>query len=118
MQRFFARTVEIAKRADLSPERVIFDPGAGFGKTQAQNLELVARLAEMRSWGHPVLLGTSRKSMIGNVLNLPVDQRLEGTLATTALAAWAGVELIRVHDVAANVRVAKMVAAIRATLSP
>ena len=92
----------------------MIDPGIGFLKTQAQNLEIVGRLGELRALGQPVLLGASRKSFIGNVLSLSASERLEGTLATTALAAWHGVEIVRVHDVAPNVRIAKMVAAVRA----
>jgi dihydropteroate synthase len=84
------------------------DPGFGFGKTAAQNLALLAGLATLRSLDRPVLLGTSRKSTIGAVLDLPVEERLEGTLATTALAIAAGVDIVRVHDVAANVRTARM----------
>jgi dihydropteroate synthase len=89
-------------------EAVIVDPGFGFGKTAAQNLALLAGLATLRSLDRPVLLGTSRKSTIGAVLDLPVEERLEGTLATTALAIAAGVDIVRVHDVAANVRTARM----------
>ncbi len=111
---FFERSIGWAAQAGIDPARLVLDPGIGFSKTQTQNLEIVGRLAELRSLGFPVLLGASRKSFIGNVLNLPAQERLEGTLATTAVAAWQGVELIRVHDVAANVRVVKMIGAIRA----
>lgn len=117
MKAFFDRSIALAERAGVDLTRIILDPGIGFLKTQAQNLELMGRVDEMRAWGFPILLGSSRKSVIGNVLDLPVNERLEGTLATTAIAAWHGVELIRVHDVAANVRVTKMVAAIRAARS-
>ena len=116
MRRFFDRTVVVAERNGIPPRRLILDPGIGFSKTQAQNLELVARLAEVRAWGFPVLLGASRKSFIGNVLSLPhAADRLEGTLAVTALAAWQGVEIIRVHDVAANLRAARMSDALRSS---
>jgi dihydropteroate synthase len=91
----------------------VLDPGVGFGKTQEQNLEILARLSELKLLGFPLWLGASRKSVIGNVLGLPPEERLEGTLATTALAVWQGVEFIRVHDVRANARAAKMAAAIR-----
>jgi dihydropteroate synthase len=87
---------------------LIADPGIGFGKTAEQNLILLAGLADLRVLGRPILLGTSRKSTIGLVLDLPVEERLEGTLATTALGIAAGVDIVRVHDVAANVRVARM----------
>jgi dihydropteroate synthase len=110
---FFDRSREIAARAGLAENLIVLDPGIGFGKTQEQNLEILARLSELKLLGFPIWLGASRKSVIGNVLGLPPDERLEGTLATTALAVWQGVEFIRVHDVRANARAAKMAAAIR-----
>ncbi len=114
LRSYVDRTVDIAVRAGLGADRLVLDPGIGFAKTQAQNLELVRRLDEVRRWGFPVLLGASRKSFIGAVLAQPEPQdRLEGTLATTAVAAWHGVEILRVHDVAANLRVARMTTAIR-----
>jgi dihydropteroate synthase len=88
--------------------RVIVDPGIGFGKTAGQNLELLAHLEALEGLDRPVLLGTSRKSTLGKVLDLPADQRLEATLATTALGIAHGVDMVRVHDVAANVRAARM----------
>jgi dihydropteroate synthase len=97
-----------AEAAGCDRRRLIIDPGFGFGKTAAQNLQLLAGLRALRELGRPVLLGTSRKSTIGRVLDLPVEDRLEGTLATTALAIAALVDIVRVHDVAANVRVARM----------
>ncbi len=111
---FFARTFDLAAAAGLPRDRLVLDPGIGFHKTQPQNLELIARLDELRAPGLPVLLGASRKSVISHVLDLPPDERLEGTLATTALAVWHGVEFLRVHDVRANLRAAKMAAALRA----
>lgn len=113
LKAFFERSFAIAAKAGIARDRIIVDPGIGFLKTQAQNLEIVGRLGELRALGQPVLLGASRKSFIGNVLGLPASERLEGTLATSALAAWYGVEIVRVHDVAPNVRIAKMVAAVR-----
>jgi dihydropteroate synthase len=110
---FFDRSREIAAQAGLAEDLIILDPGIGFGKTHEQNLEILARLAELKAFGFPLWLGASRKSVIGNVLALPPEERLEGTLATTALAVWQGVEFIRVHDVCANARAAKMAAAIR-----
>jgi dihydropteroate synthase len=97
-----------AVAAGCDPASLIVDPGIGFGKTPAQNLELLRELARFRVLDRPVLLGTSRKSTIGRVLDLPPEERLEGTLATTALGIAAGVDLVRVHDVAANLRVARM----------
>lgn len=113
---FFRRTLALAAAAGVPAERIVLDPGIGFHKTQAQNLELIARLGELRAPGRPLLLGASRKSVISHVLDLPPDERLEGTLATSALAAWQGVEFLRVHDVRANLRAARMAAALRHTL--
>lgn len=110
---FFRRTMAIAIEAGLPAERLVIDPGIGFHKTQEQNLELIARIGELRALGLPVLLGASRKSVISHVLGLPPDERLEGTLATTALAVWQSVEFLRVHDVRANLRAARMAAALR-----
>ena len=110
---FFARSLDIAARAGIDRARIILDPGIGFAKTHAQNLRILARLGELHSLGCPILLGTSRKSVVGNVLDLPSEERLEGTLATTALAVWQGVDFLRVHDVRANRRAALMAAALR-----
>ena len=90
------------------PDSLIVDPGIGFGKSAQHNLALLHDLAALQELERPVLLGTSRKSTIGLVLDLPVEERLEGTLATTALGIAAGVDIVRVHDVAANVRTARM----------
>ena len=110
---FFERSLAIAAQAGVAREKLVLDPGIGFGKTHEQNLELLARIGELHVLGLPLLLGASRKSVIGNALSLPPEERLEGTLATTALAVWQGVEFIRVHDVRANARAASMAAAIR-----
>lgn len=110
---FFHRSLEIAARAGLARERLILDPGIGFAKTAAQNLEILGRLAELHAFGCPVLLGASRKSVISHVLPLPPEERLEGTLAITALAVWQRVDIIRVHEVRANLRAAKIAHAIR-----
>lgn len=109
---FLRRSIELAEAHGLSGDQIIVDPGIGFGKTTEQNLEVMARLAEFRTLGHPVLLGTSRKSMIGKTLNQTVDERLEGTLATSVLGVVAGVDIIRVHDVQANCRAVQMADAI------
>ena len=113
---FFRRSLAIAAEAGLPMERIVLDPGIGFHKTQEQNLELIARVGELRALGLPVLLAASRKSVISHVLDLPPEERLEGTLATTALAVWQRVEFLRVHDVRANLRAARMAAALRQTL--
>jgi dihydropteroate synthase len=88
------------------------DPGIGFGKTADQNVALLRGLATLTRLGRPILLGTSRKSTIGRILDEPVDGRLEGTLATTALGIAAGIDMIRVHDVRANDRVSRVADAI------
>lgn len=104
--------VALAHRVGIASENIILDPGIGFGKTVAQNLELLDRLGEIKALGYPVLLGTSRKSFIGYTLDLPPDQRVEGTAATVAIGIARGADIVRVHDVAAMVRVARMADAI------
>ena len=115
---YFTRSLNIATRADIDHDHLILDPGIGFAKTHQQNLHILARLGELHALNCPILLGTSRKSVIGNTLGLPPDERLEGTLATTALAVWQGVDFLRVHDVRANRRAALMAAALRDTRPP
>ena len=105
-------SVEIAREAGLSPEQLIADPGFGFGWTVDQNLEMLRRLAELRDLGLPLLLGTSRKSTIGAILELPEDQRAWGTAATLAVGIAKGADIIRVHDVAEMTQVARMADAI------
>lgn len=103
----WSESVRLADAAGIPRDRVVLDPGFGFGWTVAQNLEMVRRLPELRTAGQPILLGTSRKSTLGATLgDLPVDQRLEGTLASVAVAIALGVDIVRVHDVAAVKRAA------------
>jgi dihydropteroate synthase len=110
------RALERAEAAGVPRERTVVDPGFGFGKTADHNLAVVRDLGRLRELDRPILLGTSRKSTLGKVLDLPVDERLEGTLATTALAIAFGADIIRVHDVRENVRAARVADAIvRAT---
>lgn len=104
--------VERAIGLGVAEERILVDPGIGFGKTAEHNVSVLHDLAALRVLGRPVLLGTSRKSTIGRILDLPADERLEGTLATTALGIGAGVDIVRVHDVRANVRAARVADAI------
>jgi dihydropteroate synthase len=104
--------IERAVGKGIAWESIIIDPGFGFGKTPVHNLVLLRELASLRVLGRPVLLGTSRKSTLGKVLDLPPDQRIEATLATTALGIAAGVDVVRVHDVRPNVRTARMADAI------
>jgi dihydropteroate synthase len=108
----FRESLRIAREAGVAEERLIIDPGFGFGWDEKQNLEMLRRLAELRVLGRPVLIGTSRKSTIGKVLDLPVEERLEGTAATVAVAIAHGADIVRVHDVKAMVRVARMTDAI------
>jgi len=105
-------SMAIAERAGVDRRLLVVDPGFGFGWTPVQNLEMLRRLEELRDLGRPILLGTSRKSTIGLVLDRPVEERIGGTLATTALAVGAGVDIVRVHEVAPNVEVARMADAI------
>jgi dihydropteroate synthase len=100
--------IKIALEAGVPPQNIIVDPGIGFGKTLEQNLELVNRLAELKALGKPILLGTSRKSMIGLVLDLPADKRLEGNLAATAIGIANGADMVRVHDVKETALVCRM----------
>lgn len=109
---YFVERIRKAVRAGIARENIILDPGFGFGKTAAQNLEVVRRLGELAGLGHPILLGPSRKSTIGKVLDLPVEERVEGTAALVAAAILHGVDIIRVHDVKEMVRVARMADAI------
>ena len=106
------RSVAVAEAAGVPRDQLVIDPGIGFGKTAEQNLEILRRLDELKALGLPILLGTSRKSTIGKVLGLPVEDRLEGTAATVALGIAAGADIIRVHDVAPMVRVARMADAV------
>lgn len=106
------RSIEAARAAGVPKDSIIVDPGIGFGKTAEQSLEVLRRLDEFQILGQPLLVGPSRKSAIGLVLDLPVDQRLEGTAATVAVAIAKGADMVRVHDVRAMARVARMTDAI------
>ena len=102
------RSIDLALDSGVPWDNIIVDPGIGFGKTLEQNLELVRRLDELKALGKPILLGTSRKSMIGLVLDLPPEQRLEGTAASTAIGIARGADIIRVHDVKEMIRICRM----------
>jgi dihydropteroate synthase len=106
-------SVELARVAGVTDDRILVDPGIGFGKTHEENLEIIRRLPELRRIGFPLLIGPSRKSFIGKTLDLPAGERLEGTAAAVALSIAGGADVVRVHDVKAMVRVAKMADAIR-----
>ena len=105
-------SVALAHKQGIPDERIILDPGIGFGKTVPQNLALLDRLDEIKALGYPLLVGPSRKSFIGYTLNLPPDERVEGTAAAVALSIDRGADIIRVHDVAVMARVARMADAI------
>lgn len=109
-----AESVRIAKEAGVADDKIILDPGVGFGKTYEMNLEIIHHLEILNQLGYPVLLGTSRKSVIGLTLDLPADDRVEGTLATTVMGVMKGCSFVRVHDVKENKRIIKMTEAILA----
>ncbi|MCP2240158.1 dihydropteroate synthase [Thermoanaerobacterium thermosaccharolyticum] len=105
---FLEKSIDIALKAGIKEENIMIDPGIGFGKTLEHNLTLMKRLDELKVLGFPILLGTSRKSMIGHVLKLDVNERVEGTAATVAIGISKGADIVRVHDVKEMARVAKM----------
>lgn len=107
---FFQKRIAICEQAGISRDRLILDPGFGFGKTLEQNYKLLANLTSFQELGLPLLSGTSRKSMIGNLLNRPVDERLAGSLTTALLAAQQGAKIIRVHDVKETIDALKILA--------
>ena len=106
-------TIDIAHRAGIGDDKIILDPGVGFGKTYENNLEIIDKLDMLHSLGYPILLGASRKSVIGLTLDLPLKERVEGTLVTSVYAVLRGVMFVRVHDVKENVRAIKMAEAIK-----
>ncbi len=110
------QSIEIALKAGIPQDKIILDPGVGFAKSYEQNLTIINALEELQVQGYPVLLGCSRKSVIGLTLNLPVEERLEGTLATTVMAVMKGCSFVRVHDVKENVRAIRMAEAIKQRL--
>jgi dihydropteroate synthase len=105
-------SIDIASRAGIEPRKIIIDPGIGFGKTVHDNLKLLQNLQQLKVLGKPILLGTSRKSVIGKVLDLPVEERLEGTIATNVWGVANGANIVRVHDVQAISRAIRMCDAI------
>jgi dihydropteroate synthase len=106
-------TLEIAVKAGIESSSICVDPGVGFGKTYENNLEIINKLEVLHTFGLPVLLGASRKSVIGQTLDLPVEERVEGTLVTTVIAVLKGAGFVRVHDVKENVRVIRMTETIK-----
>ncbi len=108
MKDFFNVSLEIAKKAGIKKENIFLDPGIGFGKDPEQSIEVMSRLNELNELGYKMLLGTSRKSMIGYILDLPSDQRLEGTIATNVIGVMNGYDIVRVHDVKEHVNALKV----------
>ncbi len=113
VMRWLEERIEYAVQAGIAEERLIVDPGFGFGKTLGHNLELLRRLHELHALGRPLMVGTSRKSMLGMILDAPPEKRLHGTLATVAAAVLAGCHLVRVHDVGPAMDVVRVCEAIR-----
>ena len=109
---YLQQSIAIAVSAGISPEKIAIDPGIGFGKTDAHNLLILKNLNRLQELSKPVLLGVSRKSLIGNILNVPVEERLEGSLAATVFGLTQGVSIIRTHDVRATRRAVKVAEAI------
>lgn len=106
-------SLALAHQAGIEREKICIDPGVGFGKTYEQNLQIINELELLHNLEYPILLGASRKSVIGLTLDLPVEERLEGTLATTVIGVMKGAAFVRVHDIAANIRAIRMAEAIR-----
>lgn len=107
-----SESLELAKKAGIEENKIIVDPGVGFGKTYEQNLEIIGKVDWLKTFGYPVLLAASRKSVIGLTLELPAKERVEGTLATTVIGVMKGCSFVRVHDVKENVRAIRMAEAI------
>lgn len=112
IKKFFKERIKCAEDAGVKPDKIILDPGIGFGKTLQHNLEVIRRLKEFKTLGKPILIGPSRKSFIGGILDLPPEERLEGTLAAVAASIVNGADFVRVHDVREVVRAVRVVDAI------
>ncbi|MGM0369803.1 MAG: dihydropteroate synthase [Bacillota bacterium] len=112
IKKFLRESIRAAKKAGIKEENIILDPGIGFGISQFENKEIMRRLSEIKRLGYPVLLGTSRKSMLGEILDLPPQERVEATVATSVIGVEQGVDLFRVHDVAENLQAVKVADAI------
>jgi dihydropteroate synthase len=114
MLRFFERSLDIARRAGVRDERIVLDPGVGFGKSHAQQFSAIAAIPKLKALGFPVLLGASRKSFIGKLFDPqpPTTERLPGTIAANAVGVFAGADIVRVHDVAAHVQAMRVADAV------
>lgn len=113
IRRFLERSVQTAQAAGVTAERILVDPGIGFGKTLDHNLEIVRRVSAFSGLGAGIVIGTSRKSFLGSLLDSPVTDRLEGSLASFTASVLAGVHMVRVHDVRAAVRAVRVADALR-----
>lgn len=107
-----AETLHIADKAGIAPDKILLDPGVGFGKTYEQNLQIINNVESLKVLGCPIFLATSRKSVIGLTLDVPVTERVEGTLVTTVMGVMKGCMFVRVHDIKENVRAIRMTEAI------
>ncbi|GAB6138851.1 dihydropteroate synthase [Halanaerobaculum tunisiense] len=112
VKEFLQESISLAREAGIKEENIILDPGIGFGISTAESEEIMGRLGELKELGYPILLGTSRKSMIGDILQVPPKERVEGTVATTVMGIMQGVDLVRVHDVEENLEAAKVTDAV------
>ncbi|MFO7818879.1 MAG: dihydropteroate synthase [Halanaerobacter sp.] len=112
IKNFLRESIRTAKKAGVKEKNIILDPGIGFGISQSENKVIMRRLSELKRLGYPILLGTSRKSMLGEILDLPPKERVEGTVATTVMGIMQGVDIFRVHDVEENLQAAKVADAI------
>jgi len=108
VQQELQESIDLAHDAGIADSQIIIDPGLGFGKTVSQSVLLLHKLDQFKQMGYPILIGPSRKSFVGYTLNLPPDERMEGTAATVAIGIDRGADIVRVHDVKAMVRVARM----------
>ncbi len=113
IMQFMHRSLHIAREAGIADHRIALDPGIGFGKTQEQNLQIIAQLDRLKTFEKPILLGASRKSVIGNIVAVPPHERLAGTLCLHGVGIFNGANLVRVHDVAAGVQAARVADALR-----
>jgi dihydropteroate synthase len=113
IREFFSRSLDVAAKAGVSRKRIVLDPGIGFGKTPEQSIQAIARLAELREFGLPLLMGLSRKRFMESVSPAPPDQRLGGSIAGNVMAALAGADIVRVHDVGETVQALRVMDAIR-----
>ncbi|MCK8815811.1 dihydropteroate synthase [Natroniella sulfidigena] len=112
IKKSLCKSISLAKDAGVKEQNIILDPGIGFGISAEESMEIMRRLSELKKLGHPLLLGTSRKSMLGEILDLPPKERVEGTLATTVMGIMQGVDIVRVHDIKENLRGAQVTDAI------